>query len=397
MESQFKEKPQDGRPYWKVLVSLIFSLLATVLFIYVGIRLFVFFMPFVVGWFIAYITSPVVEWLERRLKLVKKLGSALIIIVVLAGVISLFWFIGSQLWEEIASLVRDMPSMYEDLEKGLDTIGENMQGFFEMLPKGIQDGWFMFAGNLDIMMGDIMGRLSDPAVTAAGNFAKRIPSVLIALIVTFISAYFFIAERQDVIRWAKRVAPDPIVKRMSMVVSNLKCAVGGYFKAQFKIMGVVFVILLVGFVILGINFNFLLAFLIAFLDFLPFFGTGTALIPWAAYKFMVGDYRMMAGLLILYGVSQLVRQLIQPKFVGDSIGMKPLPTLVFLYAGYRLGSVFGMILAVPVGMIVINLYEAGAFDYILTDVKILLDGVLSLRNQEEQIEDEAKKSSTGRH
>ena len=397
MESQFKEKPQDGRPYWKVLVSLIFSLLATVLFIYVGIRLFVFFMPFVVGWFIAYITSPGVEWLERRLKLVKKLGSALIIIVVLAGVISLFWFIGSQLWEEIASLVRDMPSMYEDLEKGLDTIGENMQGFFEMLPKGIQDGWFMFAGNLDIMMGDIMGRLSDPAVTAAGNFAKRIPSVLIALIVTFISAYFFIAERQDVIRWAKRVAPDPIVKRMSMVVSNLKCAVGGYFKAQFKIMGVVFVILLVGFVILGINFNFLLAFLIAFLDFLPFFGTGTALIPWAAYKFMVGDYRMMAGLLILYGVSQLVRQLIQPKFVGDSIGMKPLPTLVFLYAGYRLGSVFGMILAVPVGMIVINLYEAGAFDYILTDVKILLDGVLSLRNQEEQIEDEAKKSSTGRH
>ena len=397
MESQFKEKPQDGRPYWKVLVSLIFSLLATVLFIYVGIRLFVFFMPFVVGWFIAYITSPVVEWLERRLKLVKKLGSALIIIVVLAGVISLFWFIGSQLWEEIASLVRDMPSMYEDLEKGLDTIGENMQGFFEMLPKVIQDGWFMFAGNLDIMMGDIMGRLSDPAVTAAGNFAKRIPSVLIALIVTFISAYFFIAERQDVIRWAKRVAPDPIVKRMSMVVSNLKCAVGGYFKAQFKIMGVVFVILLVGFVILGINFNFLLAFLIAFLDFLPFFGTGTALIPWAAYKFMVGDYRMMAGLLILYGVSQLVRQLIQPKFVGDSIGMKPLPTLVFLYAGYRLGSVFGMILAVPVGMIVINLYEAGAFDYILTDVKILLDGVLSLRNQEEQIEDEAKKSSTGRH
>ena len=67
--------------------------------------------------------------------------------------------------------------------------------------------------------------------------------------------YFFIAEREDVIQWAKKVAPDPIVKRMSMVVSNLKRAVGGYFKAQFKIMGVVFVILLVGFVILGINFN----------------------------------------------------------------------------------------------------------------------------------------------
>lgn len=384
MESQFREKPQDGRPYWKVLVSLLFSLLSTVLFIYVGLRLFVLFMPFVIGWFIAYITSPVVEWLERRLKLVKKLGSALIIIAVLAGAISLLWFIGSQLWEEIVSLIQDMPSLYKDLEKGFDTIGENMQGIFEMLPKGIQDGWRTFAGNLDIMMGDIVGKISEPTVTAAGNFAKRIPSALIALIVTFISAYFFIAEREEVILWAKKVAPDPIVKRMSMVVSNLKRAVGGYFKAQFKIMGVVFVILLAGFLILGIDFNFLLAFLIALLDFLPFFGTGTALIPWAAYKFMVGDYRMMIGLLILYGVSQLIRQLIQPKFVGDSIGMKPLPTLVFLYAGYRIGSVFGMIIAVPVGMIVINLYHAGAFDYILTDVKILLEGILSLRGEEKQ-------------
>ena len=71
---------------------------------------------------------------------------------------------------------------------------------------------------------------------------------------------------------------------------------------------------------------FLLALLIAFLDFLPFFGTGTALIPWALYKLLVKDYRMSVGLIILYGVTQLVRQLIQPKLVGDSMGMQPLPT-----------------------------------------------------------------------
>ena len=92
---------------------------------------------------------------------------------------------------------------------------------------------------------------------------------------------------------------------------------------------------------------------------------------------------MTAGLIVLYGITQLVRQLIQPKLVGDSMGMKPLVTLVFLYAGYRIGGVFGMIFAVPVGLIAINLYKAGAFDYILVDVKILLEGVLSLRNQNE--------------
>ena len=108
----------------------------------------------------------------------------------------------------------------------------------------------------------------------------------------------------------------------------------------------------------------------------------TALIPWAVYQLVTGDYRMLIGLLILYGVTQLVRQLIQPKLVGDSMGLNPLLTLVLLYVGYRIGSVLGMIFAVPVGMIVINLYKAGAFDYILDDVKILADGVMSLRRKE---------------
>ena len=90
---------------------------------------------------------------------------------------------------------------------------------------------------------------------------------------------------------------------------------------------------------------------------------------------------MTVGLLVLYGVTQLVRQLIQPKLVGDSLGMNPLLTLVFLFVGYRTGGLFGMIFAVPVGLIVINLYKAGAFDYILDDVRILAEGVLSLRRE----------------
>ena len=104
-----------------------------------------------------------------------------------------------------------------------------------------------------------------------------------AIIVTFISAYFFIADRDEVLHFAKRITPEPIVRRMTMISDNLKYAVGGYFKAQFKIMAVVFLLLSAGFLIMGLNFTFLLAILIAFLDFLPFFGTGTALLPWAIY------------------------------------------------------------------------------------------------------------------
>ena len=265
------------------------------------------------------------------------------------------------------------------MESGFYTVGENLEGIFEMLPEGVQEGWQTMISNLDQTMGNLIGRISEPTMAAAGNFAKRIPSIFIGTIVTFISSYFFIAEREEVIIWAKKVAPDPLVERMSMVMDNLKYAVGGYFKAQFKIMIVVCLILIVGFVILDVHFYFLLAILIALLDFLPFFGTGTALIPWGLYKLMVGDYKMVIGLVILYGVTQLVRQLIQPKLVGDSMGLKPLLTLVFLYAGYKIGGVIAMIFAVPIGMILMNLYKAGAFDYILDDVKILMEGLLKLR------------------
>lgn len=382
MGTNFKEQLHDERPYWKVIVSLAFSLLATVLFIYFGIRLLVFFMPFVIGWFIAYIASPVVNWLEKRLKIVKKLGSALIIIGVLAGVVLLIYFAGSRIWREIVSLIQNMPDLYKQLEEGFKEIGGALNGIFSMLPEGIQNGWHAMINNLDQTMGDLIGRMSEPTVMAAGNFAKRIPSVLIATIVTIISAYFFIAERESVIAWSKKTAPEPVVRRMSMVIDYLKFAVGGYFKAQFKIMVVVFAILLLGFVIIGSHFQILLALLIAFLDFLPFFGTGTALIPWALYKFLVGDYKLAFALIVLYAVTQLVRQLIQPKLVGDSIGLNPLITLVLLYIGYKVGSVLGMIFAVPIGMIIMNLFQAGAFDYILDDVKILMEGLLSLRNEE---------------
>ncbi len=382
MDMDFKEKIGDTRPYWKVIVSLAFSLSGTVLFLVAGYRLLLFFMPFVIGWLISSIAAPLVTLLEKKVKIMRKLGSALIIIGVLGGIVLLIYLMAVALGREIQTLLWDIPTMYKDLEAGFQEIGEGMQGIQKRLPQGVREALGTVLLKLDTQMDGIVENISRPTVTAAGRFAKGIPSMLVSTIVTFISAYFFIADRDEVLRQAKRITPDPIVRRMTMVCDNLKYAVGGYFKAQFKIMAVVFLMLVIGFVLLDVNFIFLLAILIAFLDFLPFFGTGTALLPWAVYKFLVGNYKMTVGLLVLYGVTQLVRQLIQPKLVGDSLGMNPLLTLVFLFVGYRTGGLFGMIFAVPVGLIVINLYKAGAFDYILDDVRILAEGVLSLREND---------------
>lgn len=374
-----KEDLGDTRPYWKVLVSLVFSLTATVLFIYVGIKAIFYFMPFVIGWILSVIAGPLVTFLEKKLKIMKRLGSAITIILVLALCIGLIYLIISQIWEEISVLIRNFPSMYHDLERGLGQIGTQGNALFERFPEQIQNSWATLMNNLDDTASSLIGRIGEPTIEVAGNVAKRIPSVLIGTIVAFVSAYFFIADKENLGEWVKKVVPKSITSRLLLVGENLKYAMGGYFKAQFKIMGVVFAILLVGFTLMQIRFSILLAIAIAFLDFLPFFGTGTALIPWAIYKFLVGDYKMVAALVILYGVTQLVRQLIQPKLVGDSMGLNPLYTLFLLYLGYRVGSVLGMIFAVPIGLILLNLYQAGAFDYILDDVKILAEGILSLR------------------
>lgn len=372
---------KNRRPYWQVTVSMVFSLLATAAFIIIGVKAIVFFMPFVIGWCISAIAAPVVNWLEKHFKIVKKLGSALIVVLVIGLIVLLIYLAVSRLVTEVGDLLKNIPDLYEQLANGLSQIGQSMSGLFARLPEEVRSGFQTMMSNLNEYMGDLISKIGEPTVTAAGNLAMRLPFFLVSVLVSVISAYFFTVERDEVLSWAKKVMPQAVVKRMTLVMDNLRYAVGGYFKAQFKIMGVVFLILMVGLALLRINYFALIAFLIAFLDFLPFFGTGTAMIPWALYKFLVGDYKTAILLFVIYAVTQLVRQILQPKLVADSMGMNPLVTLLLLYVGYRVSSVLGLILSVPIGMVVINMYQAGAFDYIFDDARILVDGILRLREE----------------
>lgn len=362
-------------------VSLIFSILATAAFIVIGVKAIIFFMPFVIGWCISAIAAPVVYRLEKHFKIVKKLGSALIVILVIGLIVLLFYLAVSRLVTEVGDLIRNIPELYSQLESGLWEIGGSLSGLFEKLPEEVRLGFQSTMENLNQYMGDLISKIGEPTMTAAGNLAMRLPFYLVSVLVSVISAYFFTVEREEVLNWAKKVMPQSIVKRMTLVMDNMRYAVGGYFRAQFKIMGIVFLILLIGFALLKIKYFALVAFLIAFLDFLPFFGTGTAMIPWALYKLLVGNYKTALLLVVIYAITQVSRQILQPKLVADSMGMNPLVTLFLLYVGYRVSSVLGLILSVPIGMVVINMCQAGAFDYIFDDARILIDGILRLREE----------------
>lgn len=372
---------ENRRPYWKVIVSLAFSLFATIFVVglcIVGIRIFA---PFVIGWIISCIANPLVCWLEKITKIQKKFGSAIIIIVVIGAVISLLYWSISLLFKEIGGWIVSLPALFDSVTLELKELADNLSGFLNLLPQGLRDAGKDFMDNLGSKLGILASELGEPTMVWAGDVAKQIPSVIIGIFIVILSSYFFVADREAVVTWVKKAIPQAVFRRFSMAFSYFKFAVGGYFIAQFKIMAVVSSILLIGLLLLKVEYAFVLAILIGFLDFLPFFGTGTVFIPWSIYTLLTGNYMRALFLIVIYVITQVVRQLIQPKLVGDEVGLKPLPTLILIYIGYRLGGFVWMILAVPLGMILINMYQSGGFDYILNDIKILLEGIRSLREK----------------
>ena len=162
---------ENKRPYWQVGIRLLFSLAATAAFVIIGIKAIGFLMPFVIGWIISAVAAPLVNWLEKRLRIVKKLGSALIVILVLGGIVGILYLGISRLILEVASLVRDFPSIYAQLESGLSQIGDTLSGVFDRLPEVVQNGWNTVASNLDQYMGKVVSGISEPTVSAAGNIA----------------------------------------------------------------------------------------------------------------------------------------------------------------------------------------------------------------------------------
>ncbi len=370
---------KQSTKYLKILVNLMVAALVIVFLCVIFPKMVTFFMPFVVGWIISMIANPLVRLLEKKLKIVRKHGSMMIIIGVLAVVILLGYLGVSKLVAETGNLIENLPQIYENWQQDFQEIGENLEIVYNRLPKDTQANIQNVSANLSGYLSGLVQSIGEPTVAAAGNFAKNVPGVLISVIMCILSAYFFTAERHEILRGVKKYVPVEVWDKVASVIAELKRVVGGYFKAQFKIMGVVYVILLVGLLVMRVGYSPLVAFLVAFLDALPFFGTGTVLIPWAVIKLLSADYEIAAGLVILYAVTQVVRQVIQPKIVGDTIGMNPLATLIFMYIGYKVSSVIGMIIAVPVGMILINLYQSGVFDNQIRCIRELVADINKFR------------------
>lgn len=380
--------------YIKAVLNIITALVVLILCIFLLPRVIIFFMPFVIGWIISLIAAPLARFLEEKLKIKRKAVSVFVIIVVLACVVLLVYGICAKLINEAVGFANELPVLWNKVETEFDRIGNNLDVFYKRLPVGIQEKLVTLGNELGNFFSDIIGDIGTPTFTAVGNIAKRLPDVFMAVIMTLLSSYFFVADKATLSGFIKKYMPGSIYYRFELIRRSLQNAVGGYFKAQFKIEVWVYIIVFIGLMFLRVDYAFLIAFGIAFLDLLPVFGTGTVMLPWAVIEILSGEYKMAIGLLIIWGVGQLVRQLIQPKIMGDSIGVAPIPTLFLLYIGYRFAGVVGMIFVLPIGIIFINLYEEGVFDTTKESLRILVAGFNRFRrldNTDTQIVNEYEK------
>lgn len=364
----------NARIYLKVTMNLFSALAVVLLCIFLLPRFIWFFMPFILGWLISLIASPVVRFFEEKLKVKRKAMSAVVIVAVLAVVVLLVYLLIAKLVREGINFLNELPSIWNTILAELNKVGRNLQGVYNRMPADMQ----ATIDHIIVEMGNYVSGMTDkielPSFKAVGTVAKQIPDIFLAVVMCLLSAYFFVADKGYMTAAAEKYVPTSVRYHFDLIRRSFRNAVGGYFRAQFKIECWIYILLVVGLMILEVDYALLVAFGIAILDFLPVFGTGTVMVPWAVIELLSENYKMMFGLIAIWLIGQLVRQVIQPKIVGDSIGMGAIPTLFLLYIGYRVAGVLGMILAVPIGIILINLYEEGVFDTTRQSLRILAAG-----------------------
>lgn len=372
---------KDGvHKYGKLLLNVLIYLIVILFVIFVVPKIIRFFMPFVIGGIIAWIANPLVKFLENRLKIKRKAGTVVVIVAVIAIVCAGGYLLLSVLVRQGIGFLQAMPEMWEATQRDLTQFLQQIKRIMPKIPLEWKEGGISQVERFGEYIAAFVTERADTTATGAvTSVAHNIVSTVIDVIMGALAAYFFIADKDYLEKGVRRWIPSGILNKCKLVYDSFKQAVGGYFKAQFKIELWIYLLLTIGLTALQVNYAFIVAFGIALLDFLPFFGTGIIMLPWAIIKFFTGEYIMCFGVLVMWGGSQLIRQLIQPKIMGDTIGVAPIPTLFLLFVGYHAGGVFGMLIAVPLGIIFINLNQAGLFDTLKISIRLLLANINQYR------------------
>ena len=300
-------------------------------------------LPVVLGVVLAVLLEPWVVRLQKRTGLGRTAAAGITVTVGLLLLAGALWLLGRLLVHEAAGLSGELPGMLRAVDRWGAALTGLLDNLAEKLPDGAGDALLAWGQELMSAGGTLAQKLYETVFGLVTRLLGALPDSLFFLMTMILSCYFAAGELPKLREKALLLLPKEASDWCRRVSRGLHQALGGWFRAQTKLMGVTFLVLTVGFLLLRVDSPILLALGVSFLDALPVFGTGTILIPWAVISMLAGDMGMGLGLLGLYGAAALLRNVLEPKVLGANLGLSPLATLAAISAGWRLMGIWGMI------------------------------------------------------
>ncbi len=339
------------------IISVLFYLLIGGI-VYVFLRYAVFVvMPFLIGFLIAATLSPIVRYLTKKYSLKRKPAAILILLIFYATVGMFITVLTVKLASWVGSISSRLPQIYsETIEPLFESASISIDRVFDRLG-GYIDGNFAgtVGGLIDSARKSVGAAVSDISVRAIAwlsGFAASVPRFVLELLFAVISGFFFIVDYEDIIKYAKSRLPKKAVGIMTELRDKFFLTVMRYMRSYAIIMLLTFAELFVGLIIIGTKNAIVIAFLISLFDVLPVLGTGMIMIPWGIIELMRENIGYGVGIIVIWAVITVVRNVIEPRIVGRQVGLHPLFTLIAMFVGTKLFGFLGLIL-LPVGLSIV--------------------------------------------
>lgn len=325
--------------------------------VYVGIKyLLPLLMPFVIGMIIAVVFRKPIDFIQKKTKINRVIISIVILIIFYATLGLLTSMIGFKAFTFLSNLFYSLPELYANtvlpaIQQAIDNVMvhfPDLEGYLQEFLVNINDSIFTF-----------LKEASTTVVGTIARFAASLPTLLINFIFTIVSSFFFTIDYHRISRFVivqfKGERREMIFKLKVNGIGTL----GKFIRAYSAIISITFLELSLGFWILGIPNPFLFGLLIAIIDVMPILGTGAILLPWAIVSLVIGNTKIGIGLLLLYITITVVRQTVEPKIVGQQIGLHPILTLILMYIGAQLMGVLGLLILPIIATIIVKLNDDG--------------------------------------
>ncbi len=325
-------------------------LIAVLLFWLIGKYVFLCFAPFIIAYTVSLAVKPAAAAISGEFGVGKRFVSGFSVLLLIASLFFPFSWLSSLLAKEVRDLASQISaSLSEDdnvLRRALDALSD-LREKLPLISDGAQD-----EGVRDSLYNAVSGVLKEAlsgaasaAASAATAVIGKLPGLIFAVVTTVISTFYICTDKGAISSEIASFAGNGAAARIARTKNKINGAVSSYLKSYLLLALITFAELLLGLTVLRVKNSFLLALLIAFIDFLPVLGSGTVLIPWALIELTVGgNTKLGVGLLIIVAVMYLVRQFAEPKIVGNMIGIHPLLSLTAVYVGYVVFGFAGVIL-----------------------------------------------------